>query len=291
MASRKEPYFQLLKVLFTNKLYKKLPNDAKILYSFFTARASWSEENGWVDNNRHVYIIYTIDQICNDIGCKRDKAMRLLKSLESAQLIGRKKRGGNRPDLIYVYPTVTEEPPKKSAQKRQEPAGEQHYHQKEKHTDQQRSEKSSPRSRKSRYHVVEKNAPIKSSHKKPSTYNLSIGKDEIDRCRERIKAQISYDLLRLDYSASELDGVVEAITEANLSNVPSMTVGQTIYATAYINDRYAKLTGDQVAYAIQSIKQQQKQGTYIRNRKAYLQATLFNAPLSFATYANQVGII
>ena len=289
MASRKEPYFQLLKVLFTNKLYKKLPNDAKILYSFFTARASWSEENGWMDNNRHVYIIYTIDQICNDIGCKRDKAMRLLKSLESAQLIGRKKRGGNRPDLIYVYPTVTGESPKESAQKRQEPAGEQHYHQKEKHTDQQRSEKSSPRSRKSRYHVVEKNAPIKSSHKKPSTYNLSIGKDEIDRRREEIKDRIGYESLLADYKESELNSVVETIIEASLNNA-SMTIGRTTYPAAYVNDRYAQLTRDQVAYALLSIEQQ-CQGSRIRNHKSYLQTTLFNAPATYSFFERQIGMI
>lgn len=290
MASRKEPYFQLLKVLFTNKLYKKLPNDAKILYSFFTARANWSEENGWMDNNRHIYIIYTIDQICNDIGCKRDKAMRLLKSLESAQLIGRKKRGGNRPDLIYVYPTVTEEPTKKSAQKRQEPASEQHYHQKEKHTDQQRSEKSSPRSRKNRHHAVEKNASIKSSYKKPSTYNLSISNDEIDRRREEVKTQIGYNSLLADYNESELNGVVETIIEADISNA-SMTIGHITYPADYVNNRYAQLTRDHVAYALLSIEQQQYHGAHIRNYKSYLQSTLFNAPITYGVFENQIGLM
>ena len=283
MASRSFTFFKFPRVLL-DAPFNKLSSDAKLLYALLLNRLSYSEKMGLTDEVGQEYVIYTIAQICESIGCKRDKAMRILKSLEVIGLISRQKLGRNRPDRIYVHTDILERTPAKTPTK-----------QRQEHTSAHswKSQNATSGGRKISAQDVAKYDPNKTrTNKTIYTQTQSIlTQDEIDRCRERIKEQINYDLLRLDYSASELDGVVEAITEANLSNVPSMTVGQTVYSTAYINDRYAQLTGDQVAYAIQSIKQQQKQGTYIRNRKAYLQATLFNAPLSFATYANQVGII
>lgn len=284
MASRSFTFFKFPRVLL-DAPFNKLSSDAKLLYALLLNRLSYSEKMGLTDEVGQEYVIYTIAQICESIGCKRDKAMRILKSLEVIGLISRQKLGRNRPDRIYVHTDILDCVPAKAPKKQRQEHTTSHS---------RKSQNATSGSRKIATSEVAEYDPIKTRRNKTiytQTQSIALTQDEIDRCRERIKEQINYDLLRLDYSASELDGVVEAITEANLSNVPSMTVGQTIYATAYINDRYAKLTGDQVAYAIQSIKQQQKQGTYIRNRKAYLQATLFNAPLSFATYANQVGII
>lgn len=284
MASRSYSFVKFPRILFQAP-FNKLSSDAKLLYACVLDRLGYSEKNGLADESGQEYVIYTIKQICDTLGCQRDKAMRLLRHLEAIGLISRQKLGRNRPDRIYVHTAILERTPVREQKKQQ---------QEHTTTRSRKSQNATTGGRKIENGEVAEYDPIKTRRNKTiytQTQSIALTQDEIDRCRERIKEQINYDLLRLDYSASELDGVVEAITEANLSNVPSMTVGQIVYATAYVNDRYAQLTGDQVAYAIQSIKQQQQQGTYIRNRKAYLQATLFNAPLSFATYANQVGII
>ena len=284
MASRSFTFFKFPRILL-DAPFNKLCSDAKLLYALLLNRLSYSEKIGLTDEAGQEYVIYTIAQICESIGCKRDKAMRILKALESIGLISRQKLGRNRPDHIYVHTDILDRTPAKAPKKQQSEHASAHS---------RKSQNATAGGRKIANSEVAEYDPIKTKTNKTiitKNQSITLTQDEIDRCRERIKEQISYDRLLVDYDESELDGVVETIAEANISNSPSMTVGQIVYSTAYINDRYAQLTGDQVAYAIQSIKQQQKQGTYIRNHKAYLQATLFNAPLSFATYANQVGII
>ena len=277
MASRSFTFFKFPRVLL-DAPFNKLSSDAKLLYALLLNRLSYSEKMGLTDEVGQEYVIYTIAQICESIGCKRDKAMRILKALEAIGLISRQKLGRNRPDHIYVHTDILDRTPAKAPKK-------------------QRSEHASAHSRKSQNATaggrkianseVAEYDPIKTKTNKTiitKNQSITLTQDEIDRCRERIKAQISYDLLRLDYSASELDGVVEAITEANISNSPSMTVGHSVYSTAYVTDRYSQLTSEQIAYVVQSIKQQQRQGTVIRNQKAYLQTALINAPASFGMY-------
>lgn len=277
MASRSYSFVKFPRILLQAP-YNKLSSDAKLLYTLLIDRLGYSEKTGLADESGQEYVIYTIAQICESISCKRDKAMRNLKALEAIGLISRRKLGRNRPDRIYVHTDILDLTPAKAPKK-------------------QRQERTIPHSRKSQNATaggrkistqdVAKYDPNKiRTNKTILTKNQSITltQDEIDRCRERIKEQISYDLLRLDYSASELDGVVEAITEANISNSPSMTVGHSVYSTAYVTDRYSQLTSEQIAYVVQSIKQQQRQGTVIRNQKAYLQTALINAPASFGMY-------
>lgn len=280
MASRSYSFVKFPRILFQAP-FNKLSSDAKLLYACILDRLGYSEKTGLADESGQEYVIYTIKQICDTLGCQRDKAMRLLRRLEAIGLISRQKLGRNRPDRIYVHTDILDHAPKKQRQEHTS-------------THSRTSQNATSGGRKIANGEVAEYDPIKTRKNKTiytQTQSIALTQDEIDRCRERIKAQISYDLLRLDYSASELDGVVEAITEANISNSPSMTVGHSVYSTAYVTDRYSQLTSEQIAYVVQSIKQQQRQGTVIRNRKGYLQATLFNAPLSFATYANQIGVI
>ena len=277
MASRSFIFFKFPRVLL-DAPFNKLSSDAKLLYALLLNRLSYSEKMGLTDEVGQEYVIYTIAQICESIGCKRDKAMRILKALEAIGLISREKLGRNRPDRIYVHTDILDRTPAKAPKKQRQEHTTSHS---------RKSQNATSGSRKIATNEVAEYDPIKTRRNKTiytQTQSIALTQDEIDRCRERIKEQINYDLLRLDYSASELDGVVEAITEANLSNVPSMTVGHSVYSTAYVADRYSQLTSEQIAYVVQSIKQQQRQGTVIRNQKAYLQTALINAPTSFGMY-------
>ena len=67
------------------------------------SRISLSVKNCWFDDDNRVYIIYTIDDILNDFGCARQKALKLLDELEKGiGLIERKRQGIGRPNIIYV---------------------------------------------------------------------------------------------------------------------------------------------------------------------------------------------
>lgn len=94
------------KELFEIPKYKKISADAKLLYSLMLDRASLSEKNGWTDDDGNVYILFTLRAVCEAMNCCRDKAIKLLKELDTvhgAGLIFRKKTGNGKPDHIYVY--------------------------------------------------------------------------------------------------------------------------------------------------------------------------------------------
>lgn len=275
MASRSFTFFKFPRILL-DAPFNKLSSDAKLLYALLLNRLSYSEKMGLTDEAGQEYVIYTIAQICESIGCKRDKAMRILKALEAIGLISRRKLGRNRPDRIYVHTDILDRAPAKAPKK-----------QRQEHTsiNSRKSQNATAGGRKISAQEVAKYDPNKTrTNKTILTKNQSITQAEIDGYREQIKKQIGYDLLLLDYSSAELDSVVETMAEAYTSSSPCISFGKKIYSRSSIADRYAQLTSEQIAYVVQSIKQQQRQGTVIRNQKAYLQTALINAPASFGMY-------
>ena len=68
-------------------------------------RMSLSIKNGWIDDENRAYIIYTIEQISEDLGCGRDKGIKVMAELDDRKGIGlieKVRRGLGKPDIIYV---------------------------------------------------------------------------------------------------------------------------------------------------------------------------------------------
>ncbi len=84
-------------------LTKTSSADAKILYGFLLDRVSVSLKNGWKDEQNRVFIICTIEEIMEKLGCGNKKAIQLLSELEEKiGLIEKKRQGQGKPNLIYV---------------------------------------------------------------------------------------------------------------------------------------------------------------------------------------------
>ena len=86
---------------------------------------SLSARNDWYDSDTwRVYIYYTVEEICEDMTCGRDKAMKLLAELDTKKGIGlieRIKQGQGKPTKIYVKRFTTRTTPPKSAPPPPEP--------------------------------------------------------------------------------------------------------------------------------------------------------------------------
>ena len=82
-------------------LLRSHPED-KTLYGILLDRMSLSARNGWLDKAGRVFIIYTVQEVQDSLGCADKKATKLLRELEEYGLIERKRRGLGKPDLIYV---------------------------------------------------------------------------------------------------------------------------------------------------------------------------------------------
>ncbi|MCD7954351.1 MAG: replication initiator protein A, partial [Lachnospiraceae bacterium] len=81
-------FYRIPKLLFTDSYFRKLSCDAKVLYGLMLDRMSLSLKNHWVDSERRVYIIFTVDQVTEYLNCGRDKAMKILAELDTKKGIG-----------------------------------------------------------------------------------------------------------------------------------------------------------------------------------------------------------
>lgn len=87
-------FYRVPKVLFTKDQFKYLSAEAKTLYGIMLDKLDLSIKNNWVDEKGRVYIIYTIEQIMEDLNCGNKKAGQLLQDLEEkVGLIERKRQG------------------------------------------------------------------------------------------------------------------------------------------------------------------------------------------------------
>ena len=95
-------YFRIPKALFQDHRFRQLSTDSRTLYGILLDRMSLSVKNGWLDEQRRVYIIYTVREVQESLCCAEHKAIKLFRELEDTDLIERKRRGLGRPSLIYV---------------------------------------------------------------------------------------------------------------------------------------------------------------------------------------------
>ena len=96
-------FYRVPKALFTIPCYKTLSVEAKILYGLLLDRAALSTRNGWKDEQGRIFIYYTVKEVMAEVGCSKQKAIRLLGELEhKADLIRRVKQGLGKPNRIYV---------------------------------------------------------------------------------------------------------------------------------------------------------------------------------------------
>ncbi len=111
-------YFKIPRLLITDQKFKQVSTDAKLLYGMLLDRMGLSAKKGWYDDRGRVYIYYTVDEICEDMCCGRDKAMKLLAELDKNKGIGlieRVKQGQGRPTKIYVKRFTTRTAPQSPA--------------------------------------------------------------------------------------------------------------------------------------------------------------------------------
>ena len=57
--------------------------ETKTLYGILLDHMSLSQRNGWLDKEERVFIIFTLDEVMDAIGCADQKATKLLNELES----------------------------------------------------------------------------------------------------------------------------------------------------------------------------------------------------------------
>lgn len=95
-------FYRIPKMLFLDSRFSHLSPEAKILYGILLDRMGLSAKNEWLDDLRRVYIIFTVAEIMEALGCGNQKAIKILNELEKEHLVEKKRRGLGKPSIIYV---------------------------------------------------------------------------------------------------------------------------------------------------------------------------------------------
>lgn len=98
-------FYRVPKILFKDKRFSKISSDAKLLYSLLLDRMSLSRKNGWVDEEKRVYIYFSTEEIQEEFGVATQKATKMMAELDDVKgcgLIHKKKQGQGKPAMIYV---------------------------------------------------------------------------------------------------------------------------------------------------------------------------------------------
>lgn len=305
-------FYRIPKTLLTDPRYKGVSIEAKVLYGLLLDRMGLSMKNGWMDNERRVYIYFTQEDAMALMSCGKDKATKLFRELDQdgIGLIERKKQGQGRPTRIYVKnfllpPDPSQPRQEQTPQPRDPQTAENQQSRPLDSTALLTAEKPQSAPLEARGQDSGFSAPNKTEKKKtelnytdPSIFpptptppvsppagrpKSRMRMDEMDRYRELIKENIDYDLLLMEhpYDEDTLEGYLELMVEVCCSRRDFIRIAGEEIPTGVVKSRFLKLNHEHIAYVLDSMSQNT---TLIRNIKAYTLAALYNAPTTISQY-------
>ena len=271
-------FYRIPKVLFTEERFKAISAEAKVLYSFLLDRMSLSAKNGWQDKENRVYIIFTIEDIMEAMGCADQKAGKLLYELESkCGLIERKRQGLGKPNLIYVKNFVT---PSESRFLNRE----NHDSGEVKITDQEPLKSRSNNTENNNTERSDTDSfPFTSFREDHGRESKRSDVNQRDRYREIISENISYGILLQDYPLDRdiLTEILELMVDTVCTTRSTVRISGDDKPAEVVKSQFLKLDSEHIRFVMDGLKDNT---TRIRNMRQYLLATLYNAPLTIGNY-------
>lgn len=274
--SEQYAFYRVPKLLFTSKQFQNLSTDAKMLYGLFLDRMALSQRNGWIDEQGRVYIIYTVENIMESLGCGNKKAIQLLSELENkANLILRKKQGLGKPNLIYL---------KKFTAAAVNLNG--HF---------QKCENDIPGSVEMKTPEMSKrhgnNTDIKDTDYSdtdplfPSDFceKESEGTKEFSQYYEYFYDQLEIAFLKKEfpYDVETLELILRLIVEVMCSKRKQIRIASDDKPIEIVKSSFMKLNSEHIRFVMDGFK---NNTTEVRNPKQYLLASIYNAPLTIGPY-------
>jgi len=310
-------FYRVPRLLIKDNRFKGLSSDAKLLYGLMLDRMSLSMKNGWLDDENRAYIIYTIDNIMDDLGCGKDKAIKVLAELDNNKGIGlveRIRRGLGKPDIIYVKNFVITEV------KEEENAENKGFLTEVEEAELQKSKKPTSRSGNTRVQEVgktdfkESGMPSSGSGKiglqevgdsdpNYTNYNNTDlsqtnpiyqspddgmdGTDEVLIYMDLIKENLEYDH-HMKYDSSNdrelFEEIYNIICDVVCVKRKIIRIGGEDYPYELVKSRFLKLNHSHVEYVRGRL---QETTTKITNIRAYLLTSLYNAPATISHFYQQ----
>lgn len=259
-------FYRLPKALFTNEVYRGLSTDAKILYGLLLDRMNLSAMNGWKDDLGRVFIIFTLKEVQEALGCKDNKATKLLNKLEKKyDLIERKRLGLGKPCLIYVKNFIVDNDVERRFLNRQ-------------NNNSGIGKITSQDSLKSRCNNTDLNNTDYSNINPsfPENLKMTIEKNGYETTYHKyLKEKVDYDSLIIQYkhNTQMIDEIIDIIADILSSNKETICIGNDDKPAEVVKSQFMKLEN----YHIQTFMNSMLANTTkIKNIRQYLITTLYN---------------
>lgn len=285
-------FYRIPKALFTEPLFRDLSVEAKVLYGLMLDRVGLSIRSGWVDEQDRVYIYFTVADIQQQLGCGHNKAVRLLKELDTDMgLIRRKRQGLGKPDRIYVMNFVTGHV--QSSENGNSDAS-------EKPQDgevvpesvPQRDELETTTVPQTGLLEVSKEAAIKNENNQTEyssdpSIQIKSGEDGwVDQnyadCYALLQNKWGYAALEDNYQRSQLQGIFSLGADVLSARTPTVRVGRQDLPWQQVADRLLSLDFTHIDYVLECMNR--KVSRSVRNMRNYLLTALYNAPTTIDAY-------
>ncbi len=303
-------FYRVLRLLIKDERYRGLSSDAKLLYGLMLDRMSLSMKNGWLDDKNRAYIIYTIDNIMDDLGCSKPTCIKIIKELDSDSGIGlieKVRRGLGKPYIIYVknFSTIAETQEEKMPENADKSTEVKNLYFKKEKNFTSGSKKIEPQEVKefapnytnynqtyvnqTNYNQTEEsyNNRINQSVTEKSQDDVIDAMDDAQGCIELIRENINYDhYMKYDgYGEKELyDELFGIICEVVCVKRKSIRVAGEDYPYELVKSRFLKLNSSHLEYVIGCMKETT---TKITNIKSYMITALYNAPSTINHFYQQ----
>ena len=271
-------FYRIPKALYTDPRYRGMDALAKQLYGLFLDRLDLSLKNGWFDEDGRVYIIYTLKEAMDALGCANQKATKLFSELEKYGLIERKHQGLCKPNLIYVLDFLDRSEDGNAV----EDFLSTHVRSHENH-EPGVMDFTCPESWKS--HGI--NTNIINTDKNDTDPILSgWDKDGIEQrqsCEDYFREVLEIDLLRRRYVTERetIDGILDLVTDVCCTKRKMVRIAGDDKPAEAVKSRFMKLNAGHIEYIIHCLS---NNSAKVRNIKQYLLAALYNAPSTISPY-------
>ena len=256
-------FYRIPKILFSQDKFWNVSTDAKLLYGILLDRMNLSARNGWLDEAGRVYIIFTIEEIKESLGCAEKKAVKLLDELEKkAELIERKRQGLGKPNLIYVKNFISGSVERQFLNCRNDNSA----------TFQKTIQDLSK--------AQGNNTDIKNTDLSDTNSIFPSGNCGKENGNEE---QLGMEYLQKDYpyDVDRLENILELVVETVCSKRQIIRIGGDDRPIEVVKSRFMKLDSEHIRYVLDCFKENT---TKIRNIRQYMLASLYNAPTTIGSY-------
>lgn len=266
-------FYRIPKILFSQDKFWNVSTDAKLLYGILLDRMNLSARNGWLDEAGRVYIIFTIEEIKESLGCAEKKAVKLLDELEKkAELIERKWQGLGKPNLIYVKNFIS------GSVERQFLNCQNDNSATFQNTIQDLSKAQGNNTDIKNTDLSDTNSIFPSGN-----CGKENGNDEYQQYYQYFYEQLGMEYLQKDYpyDVDRLENILELVVETVCSKRQIIRIGGDDRPVEVVKSRFMKLDSEHIRYVLDCFK---KNTTKIRNIRQYMLASLYNAPTTIGSY-------